>query len=179
MQLVDATSRCQEQSVKNAASAEAKNFCSNETWLKLHEDPHVWKAICIMEKDLPGSSMSPTTHSHILNNFSSACRRQSPRHFPRPLPLHNYLIYYHQLQSFASSLASLGFTFNDFFSSLRFYHIHVRLSPPFALGKRDINSSFPGQPQLEYGSFVSAPSIYMGKTFAFGIIMMRKKVKKV
>lgn len=56
-----------------------------------------------MEKDLPGSFPSdPTAAIHILNNFS-LLELQFVRDIlaPRPTSLHNYLIYYHQLQSFA------------------------------------------------------------------------------
>lgn len=75
-------------------------------------------AICIMEKDIPGCFRRPhtaytqNTSTRMLNNFFSssricACCYGSGRSTSTPCrtstPLsHNYLIYYHQLQSFGA-----------------------------------------------------------------------------
>lgn len=57
------------------------------------------KAICIMEKDIPGCFPRPPQHNLTHSTTFSRFACLSGTHFPSP---HNYLIYYHQLQSFAS-----------------------------------------------------------------------------
>lgn len=149
----------------------------------LQEQSYVCEGNLHNGKRYPRLLPSPTatlTYSTTFSLIVLVCRG----HFPlalyaasRPL-LHNYLIYYHQLQSFACfSFASLGFTFNDFF--LCFYHTHDRLSffVSFAQQRGDINFLFLGNPSssLAFCSFVF-PSIYMGKTFAFGITLWEEKI---
>lgn len=72
------------------------------------------EAIYIMEKDLPGS-FPPTPPQPFTYSTTFLPELQFVRDIlaPRPTSLHNYLIYYHQLQSFVH-FPSQGFTFNDY-----------------------------------------------------------------
>lgn len=142
-------------------------------------------AICIMEKDIPGFSR----HSHTQRlPFSCCCRGQfSLSNFLDPLHLHNYLIYYHQLQSFGClPHSSPGFTFNDFFFFLSalLYHTHDRLFVCASLWSGFQRDACLGNPnsRIHFAPFVShsplSPCINLyGKTFAFGIIL-REKMRK-
>lgn len=72
---VGATSRCEKQSAKDVIKMKCKNenFYGNETWQKLEmvtrENHMCVKAICIMEKDIPGCFRRPPQHSHTQQLF--------------------------------------------------------------------------------------------------------------
>lgn len=116
MQFAPTTARCEKLSAKNVI----KTKCRNEKLLwqwNVAKARNGYKrnhmcvmAICIMEKDIPGCFRRPP-HTQQLSLFAGATSL--------PSSPYNYLIYYHQLQSFASfpgsDLHLMIFSFLSFF----------------------------------------------------------------